>query len=79
MSEIQFFSAGARLGLIYSYCISRRAGANPNQIDELKKIETHLDGLKDNILSATLSNIPLINDCLDAYFSQINAVFEHEQ
>ena len=76
MSEVEFFSAGARLGLLYGYCISRRAGANPDQIEQLKKIENYIDGLKDNILSSTLSNIILINDSINAYYSQIDAVFE---
>ena len=69
-----FFSAGVRLGLVYSYLFSRRSLANPQQTEQLNKIENYLDGLRDNVLDGTLTNISLILESLISYKAQVDAV-----
>lgn len=75
-SELEFFSTGARLGLLFAYCMQRGLGAAPEKIEQLKKIENCLEGLRDNILNGTLTDIILIDDCLRAYRAQVDSVFE---
>ena len=56
--------------------MQRGLGAAPEKIEQLKKIENCLEGLRDNILNGTLTDIILIDDCLRAYRAQVDSVFE---